>query len=395
MSIKDMSPVDQKLAKAKAALVIENPFIASLICGMQLHVDDTINPPTLCTNGKWVKAHPEWITEHDAKEVKWALAHETMHCVFQHFLKSRLGPRNFLKWNIAGDVIINVMLEQDGVGKRPQGVIWDAHPMLSGHTAKELYELGGGTTEGVYALLPEGEGGGGGQDDGAGQRWDTCEPMQGDASQQAEAEAEWNVKIAQAAAAAKMCGKLSAPMERFIDGCLQPKVSWKAQLRDFFTKRARIERSFSRPNRRFMSQGLYLPGMAGHQLEDIVVAVDLSGSVGPDELQEFVTELNAIKEDCIPKTTHVIYFDSKVSHYESFDADEPLMLNPKGGGGTAFSPIFEYVADHDIYPAAAVVLTDLYCSDFGPPPDYPVMWASTHSSEAPWGQVIMLREKAL
>ena len=371
---------ERKLGRAKAALVIEQPFIASIICGMPLIVDDTIVPPTLCTNGQYVKAHPAWIAAHTPAELRWALGHETLHCVFQHFLKSRIGPRDFTRWNIAGDVVINALLETDRVGTRPAGVIWEP----------ELYQRGR-TTEGVYALLPEDPQAGGGEP-GEGQ-WDSCETMQGDAAQQAEAAASWNVKVGQAAAAAKMCGKLSADMERFVGEATRPRVVWQEQLRHFFTKRARTDHSFARPNRRFMSQGLYLAGRSGHQLGDIAIAVDLSGSIDADELNEFVAEMRAIKEDCMPATVHVIYFDSKVSHYESFTSDEEMVLHPKGGGGTAFSPIFRYIDAKEIEPEACVVLTDLCCSDFGPQPGYPVMWCSTHERRAPWGEVIMLRDK--
>lgn len=377
--------IERRIAKAKAALIIEHPFIASIICGMKVEVDATINPPTLCTNGSYVKAHPEWVQAHTPDELKWALGHETLHCVFTHFLKARVGNRDFRKWNIAGDVVINALLETDKIGKRPKNVIWEP----------DLY-LAGKTTEGVYSLLPDDEdeqGGGGG---GTGpQQWDTCEQMAGDQAAQEEAAADWQVKVSQAAAAAKMCGKLSADMERFVGEALRPKVAWQDQLRHFFTKRARTEYSFARPNRRFVSQGMYLPGRAGHQLGTVVIAVDVSGSIGAEELNEFAAEMRGIKEDCNPGTTHVLYFDSKVSKHDEFAADEELEILPGGGGGTAFSPIFRFVQDRDMDPSCCVVLTDLCCSDFGPSPDYPVMWVSTHDRVAPWGEVIMLREKGL
>jgi predicted metal-dependent peptidase len=113
-------------------------------------------------------------------------------------------------------------------------------------------------------------------------------------------------------------------------------------------------------------------------------------------LQEFLTELRAIKVDCNPSRTHVLYFASEVTKYESFGQDDELDLRPNGTGGTRFSPIFRYCREHDIEPAAAVILTDLYCGDFGSTPEYPVLWVSTGAQgPAPFGEVIMLREQSI
>lgn len=362
------------ISKAKASLVIEQPFIASIICSLPLRLDDTLNPPTLATNGQEVRLHPDWVRAHSGRELSWALAHETFHCVFKHMLNRKL--RDPALWNIAGDVVINQLLETDNVGIRPKGVIWEP----------KLYVDGGKTTEGVYNLLQQQSKGG----CGAGQ-WDSCDPMDGDASAQASADADWSVKIASAAAAAKMCGKLSADLERLVGEALRAKVSWKDQLRHFFTKRARVEHTFARPNRRFLSQGLYMPGKSGNTLGDVLIGFDLSGSVSPAEMQEFVAELRNIKEDCKPTGVHVCYFAGEVTSYEHFGFDDELDLHPRGTGGTAFRPVFEYADEHGFEIDACVMLTDLYSSDFGPAPEYPVMWASTGATVAPFGEVIELR----
>jgi hypothetical protein len=53
-----------------------------------------------------------------------------------------------------------------------------------------------------------------------------------------------------------------------------------------------------------------------------------------------------------------------------------------------FSPMFKYMAEQDATLTCAVVLTDLQCGDFGPAPDYPVLWVTTDATAAPWGQVV-------
>jgi predicted metal-dependent peptidase len=101
-------------------------------------------------------------------------------------------------------------------------------------------------------------------------------------------------------------------------------------------------------------------------------------------------EIHTVKEDGNPSKIHVVYFDSEVSHYECYGRDDDLDIKPHGGGGTAFSPVFKYFAEHDINPVACIFLTDLCCNDFGDQPDYPVLWVSTDEGTAPFGEVVLM-----
>ena len=125
---------------------------------------------------------------------------------------------------------------------------------------------------------------------------------------------------------------------------------------------------------------------------ELVVAVDCSGSIGQDELDQFAAEVLTIKEDSNPSCIHVVYFDHEVSHYEKFTRDDELHIEPHGGGGTAFSPVFDYIEEHGIDPIACVFLTDLYCDDYGDEPSYPVLWIAIDKdkTDAPFGEVVVM-----
>ena len=138
-----------------------------------------------------------------------------------------------------------------------------------------------------------------------------------------------------------------------------------------------------------MSQGMYLPSVSGEALGELCFAIDTSGSIGEDELNQFASEIIKVYQDLSPKKIHVIYFDSVVCHYDCFEDDEPV-IKPHGGGGTAFSPIFRFMQDKDIDPVACVVLTDLCCDDFGDEPAYPVLWVSNMKGDAPWGEIVYM-----
>ena len=84
----------------------------------------------------------------------------------------------------------------------------------------------------------------------------------------------------------------------------------------------------------------------------------------------------------------MLYFDSEVSHVESYGSDDTLDIKPHGGGGTDFAPVFAKIIELGIDPVAIVFLTDLCCSSFGDQPDAPVLWVSTDRGTAPFGEVV-------
>lgn len=378
-----MSDTLKKISRAKAMLVIEQPFIASIVCGIPLMEDATLNPPTMATDGKNVWFHPAFVAAHTERQIMWALGHETLHCVMKHML--RRGERDPKKWNWACDYAINGLLENDLPRLRMSWTLFDP----------KLYADGKGQAETIYNLMPDDydKGGGGSPGDGSGHgAFDEIRDMPGSPAERAEEEAVWSVRVAQAAAAAKACGKFGPHMQQFVDQMLNPKVPWEMVLRRFCTRPVRDQRSYARPARRHLWRGDYLPGRSGVGMGDIMVAVDLSGSISQTELNRFVAELRGIKEDANPANIHVVYFSHYVSKHEVFSADEELDIHPEGGGGTAFSPIWAFAEANSIQPECCVVLTDLCCSDFGDHPDYPVLWVTTGATEAPWGEVTSIRD---
>ena len=363
-----MSP--SNLDKAKARLVLDQPFFASLLMSMPM-VADAQKAPTMGTDGKTLYYNPAWIESLPVPEIVFVLAHEVLHVAFEHPL--RVGKLNHAKYNAAADYVINDVLVADRVGTMPQGGLHDS----------ALVAKGKGTTEGVYALLPDNNGK---------QAMDNVMPAPGDAAAQEAASAEMKVKVIQAANAAKMVGKLSQGLARIVGEIVKPKVDWRNILRDFLTMRCKQDWTFARPKRRFMADDLCLPSLTGESLGEIVVAVDCSGSIDAKILNSFSAEIKAICEDTKPMNVHVLYFDSEVTRHDSFPHGEDFKVNAKGGGGTAFSPIWEYVDKQDWNIEACVVLTDLQCSDFGQCPSYPVLWASNDLDKAEFGQVIKIKE---
>lgn len=371
-----------RLEKARAAIIVDHPFFATLLLTMPMIESEEI--PTMATDGETILYNPKWSDSLSLNEIIFVLAHETMHCVFDHM--GRRAHRTPNRWNQAADYIINEILISDGVGSMPKNGLYDP----------KLTKKGGNTAEGVYKLIPEeNEGKSAGQQGGALDHvHDTgtnngTEPT--DQAKMKEKGAALKVRVLTAKNVAKMQGKLSAGLERLVDDLVQPKVDWRHVLRKFVSERAKVDFSFARPKRRFLYDELYLPSLTGERMGKLVVAVDCSGSVTPQLLVEFASEINAIKEDLKPSGLDVVYFDSKVCRVDTFTQDEDLVIKPAGGGGTAFSPVIEHVNKMSDQPSCVVFLTDLYCDDWGLPPAYPVLWcviAGNPHQKVPYGEIL-------
>ena len=369
--------LERRIAKAKTALILEHPFFGNLAMNMPFEISDVV--PTAGTNGDRVLFNPDYCERLNDEELLFLVAHEICHPMFDHIY--RKGERDHKKWNYAGDAVINPMLQDEGIGQFIEGGVMD----------RDLLAQGKGTADGVYNLLPQDSET---DDDYVHNDMKAYDDIEDGAQGKSPAEieqkqAEMKVKIAQATQTAKMMGKLSAGLERFVGDLLKPRVNWVDVMQRFLTKQRTDTRTWARPNRRFLSQGMYLPSVSGEALGEIVFAIDTSGSIGEKELTQFASEIVKVYQDLAPTKIHVIYFDSEVCHYDCFEDDEPV-IKPHGGGGTAFSPIFKFMQDKDIDPVCCIVLTDLCCNDFGVEPNYPVLWVSNMKGDAPWGEIVYM-----
>jgi len=367
--MQSLDTLKTRLAKAKTSLILEHPFVGAIALGMPHTYQEGIG--TACTNGKRVLYDPKFVSDLTDDQLKFLVAHECMHPMLEHnFRRQSRDPK---RWNMAADYVINQLLTDEGIGAFIEG----------GCLNKALYDAGNGVSEHIYTLLPEGDGDG----DGMGGTGQDLEDGEGTAQDQAQQSAEWRVEVAQAAQAAKMMGKLSVGMARLVDAILSPTVDWRDVLQRFVTKHKTDERSFSRPNRRFLSQGLYMPSRSGEVMGPIAFFVDCSGSVDDKQLAQMAAEMRTVHEDLRPEKMHVIYFDATVSHYECYGPDDSLDIRFHGGGGTDVRAAFDYLEaeGHADDVVCTVVLTDGYT----PYPDschYPLIWAMTTDMNAPFGE---------
>ena len=165
-------------------------------------------------------------------------------------------------------------------------------------------------------------------------------------------------------------------------------MDWRELLRRAWSDTILSDYSWMRPNRRHVWAGVYLPGIISEGVGEVAIAVDCSGSVHARQLGLFEAEIRSILDGQRLRLVHVLYFDATVHKVETYQPGEQIRLSPLGGGGTDFRPCFRWLEEQGIQPQTLVFLTDLWGTFPESVPAYPVLWASTASRSAPFGQVI-------
>lgn len=377
----------EKLTRARAVLILDNPFFGSLACRLKF-VEQTnmvvhgMKMNTMAVDGKHMFYHPDFVDKMGFEHLKFVVAHEVMHCVWNHC--SRLFGRDPAKWNKAGDYVINDMLKKL---KNKKGEL--CFPMPPEGLWSAEFEGPEWSADSVYVRLPDEPGGGAapGQEGGA---FDHVMMGNGtDSADRAQQEREWKVATLQAANAARMAGRLPALLERFLSDLYKPQVNWQERLRNFVNEVTRNDYDWTRPNKRFGD--IYLPSIRDESVGEIAVVIDDSGSIDQETLNAFGAEIKGIMEDVRPSLTHLLYCDAEVSAHYRLEPDDIPVFKCHGGGGTDFAPPFKKLEEEDIVPKCLVYLTDLH-GPHGPEPSYPVLWVSvTEDKVAPWGETLYIK----
>ena len=165
------------------------------------------------------------------------------------------------------------------------------------------------------------------------------------------------------AAQAAGAGKTPKEIERMIKALTEPKMNWREILRQQIQSTIRNDYSFARPSRRGWHTGAILPGMKFDETIDICIAIDMSGSIGNEQAEDFLGEVQGIMQEYKDYNIKLWCFDTAVYNEEDFTADNGMELSEykvTGGGGTDFMANWEYMKENDILPKRFIMFTDGY-----------------------------------
>ena len=342
------------------------------------HCDDWC--PTAATDGKHLFYNTQFFNALSNKEIEFVIAHEILHCVFDHII--RREDRDAMIYNIACDYIVNNTLVRDKIGE-PVKMIqiyqdWKYDGWQSEAVYDDIYkkaeENGKKFLEQMGELLDEHidweskpskpkTGKGGSKPD---QRPSyTKEEMKKIRDQIKEN----MISSAQSAGA----GNIPAEVERMIKELTEPKMNWREILRQQIQATIRNDYTFSRPSRKGWHTGVVLPGMNFDQQIDCAICFDMSGSIGDDQAVNFLSEVKGIMDEFKEYNLKLWCFDTAVYNekdYSSSDGEDFSEYKPIGGGGTEFMVNWEYMKEHDIVPKKLIMFTDGYPFGSWGDPDY-------------------------
>lgn len=385
--------VADRIKKAHISIMQHKKFCAYsgvLACGKVI-VDDSV--PTAATDGWNVRYNPAFIEANmpTDPELRFLVLHEATHKAYRHLTTWKaLHKENAMLANVAADFFVNLHLQDtdDGEGfiKMPKlGV--PPEPKYRGWSVGMIFnDLKQQMQNNKSNGAGDGEGSGGMDD----HDWDGND-ANGDPAKEQEQANEIQRAIRQGEILRKkLAGKGAGGADGVFGDLMTPKVDWRKLLREFVTEHCagRDESSWRKPNRRFLSQDIYMPTMVGTTITRLVVGIDTSGSVfNSPEMDQFASELCKIVEDVNPKLIDVVYWDTEVAGHQTFEDGQFALqsLQPKGGGGTDGSVLFKYLEEKRIRPDAIVQLTDGYVGDWGRT-DIPTLWGITSRDiQAPFG----------
>ena len=179
-------------------------------------------------------------------------------------------------------------------------------------------------------------------------------------------------------------------------------MNWRELLRQQIQSTIRSDYTFSRPSRKGQMSGAILPGMDFQNTIDVAVCLDMSGSIGNEQAQDFLGEVKGIMEEYQDYNIKIWCFDTEVYNEDDFSADDARDITEydiRGGGGTDFMANWKYMKEQNYVPKKLIMFTDGYAWDSWGDPDYCDTVFVIHSNrdktlQAPFGQTAHYDEAA-
>ena len=430
--------VKNKLVAARTRLIIEKPFLGTLVLRLPLEAANPQWCKTSATDARKIFYNEQYIAQLDIEQTQYVLAHEALHCALSHFARRQHRLKH--RWDVACDYAVNPLLVSDGLKPPPGTLLEDG---FEGMTAEEIYPSIDDNCDEIpmdrhiydeYDQVDKGQGqrksdrkedlpseqtkpGQTPDDDQSdvateekntecsdGEVSDEYTEQMSDEEQQGASQplplsrveqenldTQWQQRLAGAAQTAKQAGKLSGALARMIEHFLQPQLPWRNLLAQYVSSVARDDYSYARPSSRRGDPVIY-PSLRSGQI-NIVVGLDTSGSISGRELSEFLTEIDAIKAHM---RARIVFHACDAALADdgpwTFEPWEEFSLPRQfsGGGGTDFKPVFEWVDKQDVSPDLLIYFTDAQGGFPLRQPDYPVVWLVKGKTAVPWGQRVQL-----
>ena len=389
MSLHVKNTLGVKISQAKAKLLVDFPYFGTLASRLELKQNDNIG--SFLSDGQRLEYNDEYFSSLAVSELEFALSNAAMHMVLSH--EKRKNSRYGWLWQLSTDYAINAMLVQNGLD-RPFGANYESR--FEGLYAEEIYAILKDEIKNEEFSDDESDDTGFNENE---QRKNqkpnsSHEQSQKGDSTKIESETVLDEKLLeqfneQLLQEEMQRGDLPLGVDRFFNLSLTCKIDWREELCQSIDRFYKDNYTTLPPSKKLLYLGTYLPSLTSEHFR-LTIAVDSSGSIDEVLLNSFMSEINSIMLHLSNYEIDLLVADAKVQSHEKFYAGEILGCTLKGGGGTDFRAVFEYV-EQNIYDTSLLLyFTDL--DGFFPKeePLYEVVWITPKEREIPFGRLIVL-----
>lgn len=440
-SKEEIEAVEEKIYLARSNFLMRQPFFGIMAMNLEL-VDASKWLLTAATDGKRFYYNVGFFLLLEPEEIQFVYGHEILHVAYDHFGRAVATTGDIDHYiandmtfdekvklqadiaNIAADFCVNRDLITYKIGTliRPEVIRLYYDKKYDDKIMEEIYkELmkdpenagGNGTTLDDHSVGTGGQAQGdkrtanpdGEQGDGS-----EFQPVPMTAEEREEVMRSFKDKMINAydqqkehetarREANQDVGGLPADLERLIERMRKPEINWRQYLRNRITSLFRESDDWSRPSRRSFDGDFIMPGFRQVEKVDIHIAVDCSGSIGEQEMADFLSEISGITQQYKDYVIRIWTFDGKV-YPESLKEYTPANIRnlPKyeffGGGGTSFLANWAFMREKRIKPKMFIMFTDGYTGDdFGIPGFCPTIYVVNTEVQVPKEFGVTIRYK--
>jgi len=383
--------IKERITRARIQIQQRNSFFAYL--SLYLKFKESKDLPDFAGAGVDIKGNfsykKEFIEELSDDELQGVIIHEILHLSLLHLLRRK--EREAYKFNVCADIVVNQLIKDNGF-KLPDGCIMPNDDNQIEIFKQIIIDTNKKVVEEIYDELKANKKGGGSssinqngnssinQDGRFDEHFETGENGQKlTENEKKELIREWGNRTEEALTISKMKGDLPLGIERIVGRLKDSKINWKALLNQFIIKQIPYDYTYSKPSKKSISVGVYMPDVLKEQVE-VDVMIDLSGSIGQEEYDDFMTEVIGVARAFQEQLKMNVYshdtecYDNGLINNGNIEKLKKMEL--KGGGGTSFSNPLNYLKENNIKPKCLIWLTDGYGDEFEKP-NFPVLWVLT------------------
>ncbi len=414
-----------RMERARVDILLDHPYFATalLVIPMRGTFDEAITHAVL-TDGTRIAYRHDLVAALERPQVRMLILHALAHVLLRH--PERGGARDWNAWTTACDIAVDILFEGLGLLRHHEIAHLRSFQNLS---AEAIYEKLASTGESATGAPPP-------RSHGDGMQRPTEETAEGGRPRFAATHADehWGehgaferamagvdhptklqleglqrdfrreIEIARSGTA---CGSQAGGASSEIDAAHREQVRWQQVLARFMRDTIDHEWSFSRPNRKHLWRGIYLPGPVEVNGGRFVVAIDTSGSMSDCDLALVLGEIDAIRRTCASELT-VLQFDALIHATAEFtrwsDQDEAVgstkVMRVYGRGGTDLRLPFTWAEEERRKGRSISAL--IVCTDgYGPlpmeaPAGLPVLFLMTPRHASPqFGEKLVLKPRIM